>query len=243
MIPDSSPLPAYTRITNSILDSIKSGEYSPGDRIPSQRELCLIYNTSLMTIRKVLDELYREGAIRSIPGKGIFVGNKTLSNEYGTLIGFEAQMARLGLHPQSKTLDAKIVTASTMLAQMLKVIPGSPLVYVYRLRFANGTPMSLYKVYLPHLLCPGILDKGLADGSLYSILKYEYHLRIVGSRNTVSAVFPDEEAVKYLDLKEPNALLLKEQITYLDTGEIIEYSRNLTPGDSFCVQYDEGQVF
>jgi DNA-binding GntR family transcriptional regulator len=65
----------------------------------------------------------------------------------------------------------------------------------------------------------------------------------VGSRNTVSAVFPDEEAVKYLDLKEPNALLLKEQITYLDTGEIIEYSRNLTPGDSYCVQYDEGQVF
>jgi len=240
---NSTPLPFYTQITNSILDSINKGEYSPGDRIPSQRELCQKYHTSLMTIRKVLDELYREGVIRSIPGKGIFVGNKTLSNEYGTLVGFEAQMARLGLLPQSKTLDAKIITATTMLAQMLKIVPGSPLVYVYRLRYANGIPMSLYKVYLPHQLCPGILDKGLAAGSLYTILRNEYHLHIVGSRNTVSAILPDEESAKYLDLKEPNALLLKEQITYLDTSEIIEYSRNLTPGDSFCVQYDEGQVY
>ena len=120
----------------------------------------LIYNTSLMTIRRVLDELYREGAIRSIPGKGIFVGNKTLSNEYGTLIGFETQMARLGFHPQSKTLEARIIPASTMLAQMLKVIPGSPVVYVYRLRYADGIPMSLYKVYLPHLLCPAFWKKG-----------------------------------------------------------------------------------
>jgi DNA-binding GntR family transcriptional regulator len=152
-------------------------------------------------------------------------------------------MARLGLKPFSKTLEARIIPATTFLAQMLKIQPGSPVVYVYRLRYADGLPMSLYKVYLPHHLCLGILEKGLAEGSLFSILQNEYHLHLVGSRNTASAVLPDAEANKYFQLSEPIALLLREQITYLDTGEIIEYSRNLTPGDSFCVQYDEGQVF
>ncbi len=54
--------------------SIDNGEYMQLEiRLPSQRELCKEFNTSLMTIRRVLDELNREGLIRSIPGKGIFV--------------------------------------------------------------------------------------------------------------------------------------------------------------------------
>jgi DNA-binding GntR family transcriptional regulator len=240
---NSSLLPAYTRITNAITLSIENGEYAAGDQLPSQRELCKKYHTSLMTIRRVLDELHREGLIRSIPGKGIFVRQIAKPNEYGSLIGFETQMARLGLKPFSKTLEARIIPATTFLAQMLKIQPGSSVVYVYRLRYADGIPMSLYKVYLPHDLCPGILEKGLSEGSLYSILQSEYHMHLVGSRNTASAVLPDADAKKYFELSESIALLLREQITYLDTGEIIEYSRNITPGDSFCVQYDEGRVF
>lgn len=236
-------IPTYTRITNAIILSIDDGKYAAGDQLPSQRELCRKYHTSLMTIRRVIDELHREGLIRSIPGKGIFVRQKSLPNEYGSLIGFETQMARLGLKPFSKTLDARIIPATTILAQMLNLQPGSPVVYVYRLRYADGIPMSLYKVYLPHELCPGILEKGLSDGSLYSILRNEFHLHLVGSRNTASAILPDTDATKYFNLTEPIALLLREQITFLDTGQIIEYSRNITPGESFCVQYDEGQVF
>lgn len=236
-------LPAYSQITNAITLSIENGEFAAGVQLPSQRELCKKYNTSLMTIRRVLDELHREGLTRSIPGRGIFVRQKAMPNEYGSLIGFETQMARLGLKPFSKTLEARIIPATIFLAQMLKIQPGSPVVYVYRLRFANDLPMSLYKAYLPHDLCPGILEKGLLEGSLFSILRNEYHMHLIGSRNTASAVLPDSDANKFFKLSEPVALLLREQITYLDTGEIIEYSRNLTPGDSFCIQYDEGQVY
>lgn len=240
---DPSPLPTYTRIINAITSSIDKGIYASGDRLPSQRELCKEFNTSLMTIRRVLDELNREGLIRSIPGKGIFVRQVAKPNEYGSLVGFDTQMARLGLKPYSKTLEARIIPATTFLAQMLNIQPDSPVVYVYRLRYADGIPMSLYKVYLPHDLCPGILEKGLSEGSLFSLLRDEYHMHLVGSRNTASAVLPDLDAKRYFEISEPAALLLREQITYLDTGEIIEYSRNLTPGDGFCVQYDEGQVF
>ncbi len=200
------------------------------------------FNTSFMTMRKVLDELYREGIIKSIPGKGIFVENKIVSSEYGSLVGFEGQMSRLGLKSKSMTLEEKLIPATTFLSNALRIPPGSSVVYVHRLRYANSLPMSLYKVYLPHQLCPGILDKGLGTGSLFSILRNIYHLNLVGSRNTVSAKLPDEEAIKYLEIKQPVALLLKEQITYLATGEIIEYSQNLSLGEGFYVQYDEGQV-
>ncbi len=240
---DTSPLPVYLQIMNSILQSIERGEYQPGDQLPSQRDLCEQFHTSQMTMRRVLDELHRTGMIRTIPGKGIYIKQKSKPSDYGSLQGFEVQMARLGMKPYTKTLEAKIITATTYLGQMLHIQPGSQVVYIYRLRYADGNPISLYKVYVPHALCPGILDNGVANKSLFSVLRECYKLTLVGSRNTATAVLPDENTRQLLELNEPVALMLREQITFLDTGDIIEYSRNYSRGDMYCVQYDEGQVF
>jgi GntR family transcriptional regulator len=239
----SSSHPYYTQIIDSIVQCIEHGEYKPGQQLPTQRELCEEYHTSLITMRKALDELLRLGVLRSIPGKGIYVNTGKQATDYGSLVGFESQMARLGLSPMTRTLEAKLIAAPTVIARILGVEPGSMVVYVQRLRFADGKPFSLYKVYVPHSLCPGILDKGLADTSLFSLLRQEYNHKLVGSRNTVSAIMPDEEAIRLLELNGPVALLLREQITYIETGEIIEYSVNQTRGDIYCVRYDEGQIF
>lgn len=240
---DTNPLPVYSQIMNSIIQSIESGEYQPGDQLPSQRDLCEQYHTSLMTMRRVLDELHRVGIIRTIPGKGIYVNQKALPSDYGSLQGFDVQMARLGMKPCTKTLEAKIITANTYLGQMLRIQPGSQVVYIHRLRYADGNPISLYKVYVPHSLVPGILEKGVAEKSLFSVLRDIYKLNLVGSHNTATAVLPDGDACRLLELHESVALLLREQITFLDTGDIIEYSRNYSRGDMYCVQYDEGKVF
>lgn len=240
---DTNPLPVYTQIVNSIRQSIETGEYKPGDQLPSQRELCEKYHTSLMTMRRVLDELHRVGTIRTIPGKGIYVSQHARPTDYGSLEGFEMQMARLGMKPFTKTLEAKIITATTYLGQMLRIPPGSQVVYIYRLRYADGNPISIYKVYVPHALCPGILEKDVANRSLFKLLRECYNLKLAGSRNTATAVLPDDDSIRLLELNEPVALLLREQITFLDTGEIIEYSRNYSRGDMYCVQYDEGKVF
>lgn len=238
-----SPQPYYSQIIGSLVQSIERGDYKPGQQLPTQRELCAQYHTSLMTMRKALDELLRSGVIRSIPGKGIYVNAGKKESEYGSLEGFESQLARLGMVPLTKTLEAKLISAPTVIARTLQIEPRSKVVYLRRLRYADAKPFSLYQVYVPHYLCPGILEHGLADKPLFDTLRLEYGLRLVGSRNTVSAILPDEEAIRLLELDEPVALLLREQVTFLDSGEIIEYSVNQTRGDIYCVRYDEGQIF
>jgi GntR family transcriptional regulator len=240
---ENNPLPFYSQIKNAITQSIESGQYQPGDQLPSQRELCEQFHTSLMTMRRVLTDLQSIGIIRTIPGKGIYVNEKARPSDYGSLQGFEVQMARLGMKPCTKTLEARIITATAYLSQILHIQPGAQVVYIYRLRYADDKPISIYKVYVPHALCPGILEKGVAERSLFAVLREDYGLKLVGSRNTATAVLPDEEARQLLELDEPVALLQREQITFLDTGEIIEYSRNFSRGDRYCVQYDEGQIY
>lgn len=239
----STSQPYYSQIIDSIVQRIERGDYQPGQQLPTQRALCEQYRTSLITMRKALDELLRIGVIRSVPGKGIYVSSGKQATDYGSLVGFESQMARLGLSPMTRTLEAKLISAPTVIAHILHVEPGSSVVYVHRVRYADGKPFSLYKVYVPHSLCPGILEKGLAEKSLFTMLHQEYGLKLVGSRNTVSAILPDKEAIRLLELAEPVALLLREQVTYLESGDIIEYSVNQTRGDIYCVRYDEGQIF
>ena len=48
-------------------------EYLEKKQIPSERELCEIYNVSRTTIRKAIDELVKEGLLIKRPGKGNFV--------------------------------------------------------------------------------------------------------------------------------------------------------------------------
>ncbi len=236
-----SPLPLYAQLKETIIDAIARGELIPGDQLPSHRQLCKQYDMSHMTVRRAISELTLEGVIQSIPGKGLYVAPKTQPADAEPLLGHEQQMTRLGLKPSTKMLEAKIVNASTVLAQTLNVAVGAPLVYLYRLRLADDRPMSLTGVYLPHALCPNLLEHDLEKGSLFATLRDVYGLTLASSTSTIGAVLADDEQAKLLDLSLPAALLFKEQVTYLDTGQAIEISRTFIRGDRFHIHVDEGE--
>jgi GntR family transcriptional regulator len=129
-----------------------------------------------------------------------------------------------------------------MIARTLQIEVAMPVVYLQRLRFADGKPISLHSVFLPSHLVPGILEKENLKISLFKTLREDYGLTLAGSTNNVSAEIASEEVTKMLEGTHPTAVIVKEQITYLDTGEIIEYSLNYARGDIYSVCYEEGVV-
>lgn len=232
--------PLFVHLKETIIATIARGEWLPGDRLPSQRDLCRQYQMSHMTVRRAINELINEGVIRAIPGKGLYVAKKTRAADSSSLLGFDQQMTRLGFTPSTRVLEAKLVSASTVLAKVLGVTPGAPLVYLHRLRLANGEPQSLTSVYLPHALCPGLLEKRLENDSLFATLRNRYHLNLTSSLSTIEAVLADEAQALLLQLTMPAPLLVREQTTYLDTGRAIEFSRSLMRGDRYHIQVTEG---
>jgi GntR family transcriptional regulator len=195
---------------------------------------------SHMTVRRAISELTIEGVIQSIPGKGLYVAQKTQPADAEPLLGHDQQMAQLGMKPSTRMLNAEVVNASTVLAQSLNVAVGAPLVYLYRLRLADGNPMALTSVYLPHALCPDLLDHDLEHGSLFATLRNVYGFTLGNSTSTIGAVLADDGQAKLLDLSSPAALLFKEQITYLDTGQAIEISRSFIRGDRYHIHIEQG---
>jgi len=226
-------LPLYAQLKERLIASVERGDFVPGDQLPSQRVLCERYGMSHMTVRRAINELLHEGLIYAIAGKGLYVADSKQDAESEPLRSFSEETTRRGMKASSKVLTAKIVGASTTLARALSVEVGAQLVYLYRLRLADGAPMALQVTYLPHTLCPGLLEHDLEQGSLFAVLHNVYGLHLAHSTRTVEATLADEQQASRLQLTPPAALLVVEQLTYLDSGQAIEFSRTTYRGDRY----------
>lgn len=82
--------PLYERIYEEILNDIQSGKYDFGKRLPSEKELCAMYNVSRITGKKAMDMLAEQNKIIRIPGKGSFV-NKEMIRYENTVSVFPAE--------------------------------------------------------------------------------------------------------------------------------------------------------
>jgi DNA-binding LacI/PurR family transcriptional regulator len=63
----------YQRLYDYVLDEIRAGRLSVGDRVPSEMELAQLFGVSRITSKKALQTLNRDGVVERIVGKGSFV--------------------------------------------------------------------------------------------------------------------------------------------------------------------------
>ena len=61
------------QLVRQINDRIASGEYKPGDRLPSEQEFCDAYGVSRSVVREAISGLRAEGLIATRHGVGAFV--------------------------------------------------------------------------------------------------------------------------------------------------------------------------
>jgi DNA-binding LacI/PurR family transcriptional regulator len=70
---EHNPVPLYRQVAESIREEILSGKLAKGDQLESHHELVRRHGVSLITIKRALSELAREGLLYSRAGKGTYV--------------------------------------------------------------------------------------------------------------------------------------------------------------------------
>lgn len=73
LISNTSEKPLYQQIKDQIKDAILKEELVEGDPLPSIRAFANDLSVSVLTIRRVYEELEKEGFVTSQVGKGTFV--------------------------------------------------------------------------------------------------------------------------------------------------------------------------
>lgn len=101
------PRPPYVQLAGEIREAIASGEYSPGERLPSTRRLAEDNGISPMTVQHAMKVLRDEGLVVSQQGRGVFVQDpkadeaeasstpKTLDEALALLEQVQARLDRL----------------------------------------------------------------------------------------------------------------------------------------------------
>lgn len=157
---DSRPL--YQQLAALLRQQIQTGELSPGDRVPTEGELCARYNTSRNTVRLALDVLRNEGLITSQQGRGSFVRSEPPMRYYASLTGsrrkrLEADRRRdtftQQIEAQGKTArqvsTVEVLPATAEIAAHLKVQEGEPVAVRRRVMYADDQPLQLGDSYYP----------------------------------------------------------------------------------------------
>ncbi|MEW6522282.1 MAG: GntR family transcriptional regulator [Bacillota bacterium] len=108
VLDSSDRQPLYQQIIEQVRAAILRGEVSPGDPLPSIRQLAADLVTSVITTQRAYQELERDGYIVTRPGRGTFVSELSRSprdlthEEIGAQLAAVVEQARrLGVGPES----------------------------------------------------------------------------------------------------------------------------------------------
>jgi GntR family transcriptional regulator len=147
-----SPVPAYRQIADVLRGQISAGAVSPGEKLPSERELCERYDVDRGVVRRALALLQAWGLVVTEHGRGAFVRvqpplrrvarNRAEATRGRRWRGFYADVEDAGLAPNVST-EIRRQGAPKEIADRLGVPDGSEVVVRARVMGAGGETLLL----------------------------------------------------------------------------------------------------
>ena len=149
MLDANAAVPLYAQLEQKIELQIANRALHPGDRLPTEAQLARENGVSVITVRKAIDGLVRKGLLECKQGKGTFVSHHKLQRNMKKLQSFSDMCRQMGMKPGARMVENHLVPASAPIARRLGVDAGSSVIYISRLRLADGVPVQIEKSYFP----------------------------------------------------------------------------------------------
>ncbi len=220
--------PLYRQIKDLILRELASGEWRPGEVIPSEAELALRFNVSQGTVRKAIDEMAAENLLVRRQGKGTFVATHNDPRAFFRFLRIVPNEGGVAV-PHSVPLECWRAKAGQEAARLLEIPPGSPIIIVSRLLEFGGRPVVLDEIYLPGETFQGMTLEMLQESqeSLYTLFETRFGVRMIRAEERLRAVAADRNSAERLKVGEGAPLLSVERITYTYGDKPVEWRRGL----------------
>lgn len=166
-----TPEPAHRRIERYLRELIAAGA-GRSEALPTEVELAQRFGVSRMTVRQAFNTLVAGGLVVRYRSKGTFAVVRILE-DVGSLAedDFLARWAAQGYRIEMRVLAFATRPAPTAQAEQFRVLPGSPLTYVERLRTADGLPLSWDVRWMPREVADCVTRSDLETTSLFGLLR------------------------------------------------------------------------
>ncbi len=225
------PISLYYQLKEELMKKLISKQWLPGEKIPSEKELCQMYGVSRITVRKALDELERSGHLVRRQGKGTFVTNISMEQRLSKFYSFSEELKQRGLQEHCRIIQFDQVPATNEVAASLGLEPLDPVFKLTRLRLVDLTPYTLETSYIPVAVCPSLTEEVISTKGLYNSMRADgvYPDRVIEKFR--ATVIRKAEA-ELMGLKIGMPAMHLERVTYFGV-RTIEYCSSVVRGDFF----------
>ncbi len=224
--PTFSPL--YQQIKGLITQSLQSGEWKPGELIPSEVELAMRFKVSQGTVRKAIDELSAENLVVRRQGKGTFVATHHEARAQFRFLRLESDSGETH-YPDNRIIDVKRLRAPAEIARLLDIKSGDSVIFIKRVQSFDGAATIVDELWLPGSLFRGLTAERLIEykGPMYGLFETEFGTRMIRASERLRAVAADADAAMLLAIEQHTPLLSVERISYSYGDRPVEVRRSL----------------
>ena len=204
MLNPGSPIPLYHQLADILLARIRSGQYPPGQIIPSETKLAKLFGIGRPTVRQAMDTLVKKGLIQRKRGSGTFVKLSPQVDLF-SLAGTSQAFLTKGV-----PIETKIITPVAQ--KKIARNPENPFnnqtaFFLSRLTLTQGNPVLLEDIYLDPELFMGIDRLDLDNKSLAQVVSDHYFLTPETGTQQFKVESLNAERAKWLAVSPSNPIL------------------------------------
>ncbi|PSN13402.1 GntR family transcriptional regulator [filamentous cyanobacterium CCT1] len=205
-------------ISKQLKEKIETGAYEPGERLPSEFDLGVMFGVSRTTIRKAIANLTQQGFVTTQRGRGIFVTeqHKISFSMANPLTFFDVALKQQGYEGRVQSLRFQLTQATAEVARKLHLTDKTAEVYRQeKIYYADDTPIALDVVYYPKAIGAALGDQ-LQQGFTYSTLVRQGIL-LNAAKVSLDSIPATYELSEYLSVPLGMPLLVFNYVAYQGT--------------------------
>ncbi len=231
-----SDLPAYEQVKAWIKQHIGSGQWKPGDPVPSEAALMQQFGISRMTVNRALRELAAEGLVTRIQGSGTRVAQLHRISSRLTIRDIHEEVVERGHVHTTRVMRAEREKAGADVAVSLGLRAGATVFHTVLIHMENGVPIQYEDRYVNPAAAPAYLDTDFTQTS--PTLHLLRHAPLTEASYSIEACLPTAQEANELAIKrtEPCLVMMRRTVS---GPHVASVARLIYPGTrySFAGQF------
>ena len=220
----------YQDLAIKLRRAVTDGTYPPGSQLPSESALCRTYSVARSTVRRALSILAEDGVLASHQGARRTVLAQPRLQSFGELRSFSRWARSIGEVPSGRVEIFERRAANEVQARALALEPGTPLVYVVRVRLLSDVPVMIERTAYTERAGTLLSFVDLERESISDRLE-EHGIVFAHAEHTIDAVNAAPEDARLLAVAPRTALLRERRRTTDPQGRALEWSDDRYVGD------------
>ncbi len=211
---NASVVPLYRQVYDSLRGRIGSGEFQPGEALPSEQKLREEFGVSIITVRRAIHELSLDGLVDSRHGIGNIVVDPQQSAVAVGLSSFTSDVASGRLRLVRTLISIDKVPADEEVAARLRVQPYSLVWRYVRLDSEGGAPLSVDEAYVPPALARSITPETAGSPLFMHLWQQGEGLEFIRTHYDIVVEMPSERDQDLLGIGPDVPLLVTKETVF-----------------------------